>query len=56
MVVKKLITIRRCRRVSEEPAHRSVCFQRTPKSSSCMQIALRSTWGLPRSSAMTASM
>ena len=35
------ITSRRPRRTSTTPVRKSVCFQRIPSSSSCMQIALR---------------
>ena len=41
-------TSRRDRLTSGFPSRRSVCFQRMPKSSSCMQIAFFTSKGSPR--------
>ncbi len=55
LLMKKLTTRRRLRRVSDEPFQLSECFQSTPASSSWMQIAWRTTRASPSLPATTAS-
>jgi hypothetical protein len=54
-VAKQEMTSRRDRRTSIFSVRKSVCFQPTPKSSSCMQMAFGMVTGSPSWSLATAS-